>query len=337
MTGDPQGEWAEAVRACQQPGESFRDAEARLSRYASSVREARGAQEASLDAQESEPSVSDATTSTEDATPPTSGAQEDRETPRPDRQSRSGSAGGGGQEDRGVVTPVDAAIDGLPAAEIGRARARSTMERMRDEGRWAEFTETRDEMMKLARSKGLDKPAAQLWTYSELDRLYPPLTTTTPVKSGKLPDLPNVDKQAAETRKDADSLKGLSELPKSWPSLADNASLSVELAWVQAQRLRVVEERSSGAARVHLERASTPAPSWAALSWLETSIRSYAKFVDVCAKALSTQQDEQAVMRAERKSLAEVRALLEEMVDAKGEGADRKSDQTPRGGAGPRI
>ena len=33
--------------------------------------------------------------------------------------------------------------------------------------------------------------------------------------------------------------------------------------------------------------ASTPAPSMAALSWLETSIRSYAKYVDVVARALS--------------------------------------------------
>ena len=47
-----------------------------------------------------------------------------------------------------------------------------------------------------------------------------------------------------------------------------------------------MEERTAGPTVVHLDQALSPAPSWAALGWLETSIRSYAKYVDVAAKAL---------------------------------------------------
>ena len=63
----------------------------------------------------------------------------------------------------------------------------------------------------------------------------------------------------------------------------------------------------------HLDRALSPAPSWAALGWLETSIRSYAKYVDVAAKASSADDGESAVMRRERMAIEEVQALLEEM------------------------
>jgi cytoskeletal protein RodZ len=49
------------------------------------------------------------------------------------------------------------------------------------------------------------------------------------------------------------------------------------------------------------------------LGWLETSIRSYAKFVDIVSRALSTAVDEQDSVRRERLALAEITALLDEM------------------------
>jgi hypothetical protein len=82
---------------------------------------------------------------------------------------------------------------------------------------------------------------------------------------------------------------------------------------VQSQRLRIVEERPSGATVVHLDRARSPAPSWAALGWLETSVRSYAKFVDVVAKSLATQQDEKELVQRERLAIDEMREILAEM------------------------
>jgi hypothetical protein len=157
---------------------------------------------------------------------------------------------------------------------------------------------TRDRMMKEARKQGgMSKADAQAWTYAELDRLHPPVepVATLSQPSGGGP------------------LRGLGDIPDDWPDLPDNASLAAEIGWVQAQRLRIVEDQASGATVVHLDRARSPAPSWAALGWLETSIRSYAKFVDVVAKSLSTQQDEATTVRRERLRIEEMRAILAEM------------------------
>ena len=66
---------------------------------------------------------------------------------------------------------------------------------------------------------------------------------------------------------------------------------------MQSNRLLIVEEVSPSSTIVHLDRAAEPAPSRAALGWLETSIRSYAKYIDVAAKATGQQQDEQEFVR----------------------------------------
>ena len=127
----------------------------------------------------------------------------------------------------------------------------------------------------------------------------------TPGDNGYTPSLTN--------RGNDGQIRGLSDLPEGWPDLPANASLSVEVGWVQANRLRVVEDTPAGPTVVHLGQALSPAPSWAALGWLETSIRSYAKFVDVAAKATASDDGESAVMRRERMAIEEVKRLLDEM------------------------
>jgi len=154
-------------------------------------------------------------------------------------------------------------------------------------------------MMKDARKQGMSKADAQAWTYAELDRLHPP------VVAGSV--------AALSASSGGGPLRGLGDIPGDWPELPDNASLPAEIGWVQAQRLRIVEDQPSGATVVHLARARSPAPSWAALGWLETSIRSYAKFVDVVAKSLATQQDEATTVRRERLRIDEMREILAEM------------------------
>jgi len=113
--------------------------------------------------------------------------------------------------------------------------------------------------------------------------------------------------------RDDGQIRGLGDLPGDWPELPSNASLASEVGWVQANRLQIVEEQPAGATLVHLDRSLSPAPSWAALGWLETSIRSYAKFVDVAAKATASDDGEAAVMRRERMAIEDVRSLLDEM------------------------
>jgi len=113
---------------------------------------------------------------------------------------------------------------------------------------------------------------------------------------------------------DRAEVSGVYLVPEAWPPLSDNASLQAELGWVQAQRLRIVETKGN-VTTVHLEKASTPAPSWAALSWLETSIRSYAKYIDIVSRVLTGQQDEAEAMRRDRMQVDEIRALLRQMHD----------------------
>jgi hypothetical protein len=216
----------------------------------------------------------------------------------------------------------------LPARGIKDYVAMVT-QRLLKEKRWKEVEPVRDQMMRDCKKAMPDKEARQLWVYSELDRLYPklpsvndsdtisetpylsPYVPTKPISESGQPSLPGLT--------DAGAIQGLAEIPEGWPTLPANASLGSELGWVQANRLRIVEERPGRATSVKLGQALSPAPSWAALGWLETSVRSYAKFVDVAAKAASGgDDDEGAVLRRERKSVDEVRALLDEMKQAEG-------------------
>ena len=194
---------------------------------------------------------------------------------------------------------------GLSAATASQAPEvdpLSVTKRLQRDGRWAEVEPIRNRLIKECRQKGMSKPDAQAWTYSELDRLYPPPETERTAGS-------DYHSGSAE----GGNVTGLSDIPASWGELPANASLQVEIGWCQANRLWVVEEKPNGATVVHLHLARMPAPSWSALGWLETSIRAYAKFVDVAAKATSVQDGEQADIRREIQSIAEVRRILEEM------------------------
>jgi hypothetical protein len=102
-------------------------------------------------------------------------------------------------------------------------------------------------------------------------------------------------------------VQGLGDLPADWPPLPANAALPIEVAWVQANRLRVVQ-----CGQVDLSRALSPAPSYAALAWLETSVLFPAKWADVTVKASQDQQDDQQDVRREKVALSEVRTLLAE-------------------------
>lgn len=182
--------------------------------------------------------------------------------------------------------------------------------RLEADGRWPTVEPLRDQMMREARAKGLTKQQAQDWTYGELERMYP-APTEPPAEHGDsttttIDDVPESSDSPARPR------EGLGDIPADWPDLPDNAPLAVELGWVQAQRLRVVEERPNRQSIVRLERAGSPAPSWAALGWLDTSIRNPSKFVDVCVKGLAQQELESEVVRRERRSIEDVRTLLAE-------------------------
>lgn len=157
-------------------------------------------------------------------------------------------------------------------------------------------------------------------------KLYNPAKGPPPPQGGKseasaLLESPPKPAQDNELQPRERGIKGLDVIPKDWPQLPGSVSLGVEVSWVQENRLAVVKELPSGAVKVDLTKAYGPAPSRSALSWLETSIRSYAKFIEVASKQASSGQDEAEFVRRERMQLGEIRALLEEMKDA-GKGKD---------------
>jgi hypothetical protein len=173
----------------------------------------------------------------------------------------------------------------------------SISKRLQKDSRWPEIIEPlRTKMMKERRQQGLSKAEAQAETYSELSRLYPPEVT---------------DSAEPAVADHADQgVSGLGDLPPDWPPLPANASLQVEVSWVSANRLRV--RSGSG---VDLSRALSPAPSYSALSWLETSILFPSKFADISVKATQNQEDEAQHIKREKIAIEEIRALLAEMLE----------------------
>ena len=176
-------------------------------------------------------------------------------------------------------------------------------ERLRREGRWDAATKFKDDALRDFRSMGMKRDDASDAAWEAMEQAYPPIAAVAATADMQA-------EVATDTR-----IHGLSEIPAGWPTLPANASLQAEVSWVQANRLRCVRE-TSDCVVVDLSRALSPAPSYATLGWLETSIKTYAKFVDVAAKATSTQDDEQADIRREQQSIEEVRRLLASMLES---------------------
>jgi hypothetical protein len=212
----------------------------------------------------------------------------------------------------GNITTDDAAADpplpeGLPAAYAREGETRSkTWERLRRE----------------ARAVGMTRKASIAYATREADRLYPPeQPPDTPLRWGGSNENPNsqvvapqgdpISKaQSTALLSPQSGVTGLGDIPDNWPDLPPNASLQAEVSWVQANRLRVVEGDT-----VILSRALSPAPSHAALSWLETAILFPSKWADVTVKATQTQEHEQEQVRREKMRIDEIRDLLAEMLE----------------------
>ena len=207
----------------------------------------------------------------------------------------------------GTVDRVDGA--GLSQGVSTATAAQHTREvdplavtkRLQRDGRWPEAEQVKNRMIKEARQKGMDKGEAQSWAYAEIDRQFPPLTGS------------SAPANESHSVSEDPGVSGLGDLPADWPQLPANASLQVEIAWVTANRLRV-----RNGIGVELSRALSPAPSYAALSWLETSILFPAKFADISVKATAQQDDEREFIRREKIAIEEIRSILGEMLEAKG-------------------
>lgn len=204
-----------------------------------------------------------------------------------------------------MAAGLDARPPGRPLAHarIGETRG-MCWERLRKEARAAGLP------------KGQGPGTAYEWATQEADRLFPPpvpaVEEQPPAEAPVDPPEPAAIAVVSAPPKDDQGVSGLGDLPPSWPELPANAQLQVEIAWVTANRLRVRD--GSG---VNLAKALSPAPSYSALSWLETSILFPAKFADISVKATATQDDEKEFIRREKLSIEEMRSILSEMLEAK--------------------
>jgi hypothetical protein len=213
--------------------------------------------------------------------------------------------------------------DNDSGAEDLETLKRRVSKRLQADGHWPQAVAERDRLIRESRALGLSKHEAQDSTYRQLDAMFPPKDATVEQKQqagqvggvadqGEHHAVPSSD-QAPARNQDA-GVVGLDAIPADWPSLPANSSLAHEIQWVQANRLSVTRT-VDGLTIVDLSRALQPAPSWSALGWLETSIRAYAKFVDVAAKSSSSVEDEREMVRRERLAIEEIRVLLAEMRD----------------------
>ncbi len=160
-------------------------------------------------------------------------------------------------------------------------------------------------------AKGMSRKNAKDHAWTAAIAAYPlsgQPSVDVPLPEALEPDPPKPDTNGANGH-----LAGLESIPAAWPALPATASLTADLAWVQSNRLAVVEERPAGGQVVHLDRAAEPAPSRSALGWLETSIRSYAKYIEVASRTLSAGDDDQHDARRERVAMGDIEGLLEEM------------------------
>jgi hypothetical protein len=223
----------------------------------------------------------------------------------------------------GDVAFPDAAAElldgGEPATLIALARE--------GEGRAACWERLRKEARAIGMSRGQGPGTAYEWATREVERLFPPpapIPEAEPVE--EFEELPVEEASAIEpvapeppekmlpignkSTESPEEVSGLGDLPTEWGTLPANASLQQEIAWVSANRLRV--RSGSG---VDLSRALSPAPSYSALSWLETSILFPSKFADISVKATAGQEDEREHVRREKLAIEEIRSLLAEMLE----------------------
>ena len=209
-----------------------------------------------------------------------------------------------GKEGDLISASESAAVDATPPADLPPAHARP-----------GEARKTCWERLRLeARAAGMSKRDAYQYATREVDRVWVPPSPLPvepdppPVEPAPEPEV-QVEPPTPEppTVEPGDGLAGLGDLPISWPTLPPNAALQVEVAWVQANRLRV--RQGDG---VDLTRSLSPAPSHAALAWLETSILYPAKWADVTVRASQEVKDDAEQVRRERLALLEVRDMLGE-------------------------
>jgi hypothetical protein len=99
--------------------------------------------------------------------------------------------------------------------------------------------------------------------------------------------------------------------------LPAGAPRDVEIEWVHQERILVIEKRRGKESRLHLERATRPAPSKGAVALMQTAASADLEFTEMLFRAKPSDDDDAEMVKRERKSLAEVERILDEMLESK--------------------
>ena len=235
-----------------------------------------------------------------------------------------------GEEIAGNVPNPGSTAGGIHEEESVESRLASRATRLPGEGR----SGCHERLRRLARAEGMPRGqgpgTAYNWALEQTNILFTKLAEDSAPPPAPVPE-PVVDEEPEQTSTIVDKsdptpvevaastivdksegVAGLGEIPESWPKLPANAPLSVEIAWVSANRLLVRSGKG-----VDLSRSLSPAPSYSALSWLETAILFPSKFADTLVKAPAQDEDEKEHVRREKMAIEEIRSILKEMMDAK--------------------
>src|SRR5262245_11667598 len=87
---------------------------------------------------------------------------------------------GSGTADQVVRAAVSLGVSTAAATHTREVDPLTVTQRLQREGRWKDIEPERDEMMRLSKSRFKTKEERQQWVYSELHRLYPPQSATSP-------------------------------------------------------------------------------------------------------------------------------------------------------------
>jgi hypothetical protein len=179
-----------------------------------------------------------------------------------------------------------------------------TTDRLWREGRWAEASKWKDEMVKKLRAEGMKRTEAQGEAWRRLAVEYPPLPSTADSDYGD-------DEDDAEGR--FGMLVGSSVLPDYWGKIPKSASFEVEVEWVHQNRVLVVEERPGGKLLLHWERARKPAPSYGAVNLMEFAAINRKGFMDILQRVKPGMTGEEEKIAREKKSIAEIRKMIQSL------------------------
>jgi hypothetical protein len=183
------------------------------------------------------------------------------------------------------------------------------------EGRYKEACAGRDEERRRMRREGMDRAEAVDKSWAWMEEHYPPLPKAE-VEAKEAAAREAKEPAAIEVEGD---IPGLNVFPKSWGDLPKTAKFEAEVEWAY-QNLQLVLVGAGLKRRVDLKRATSSAPSAGAVACLRMAITNFNSFMkDLLPKAKrgEVEGEEEEMVRRERKSIAEIRGLLEQMLEKK--------------------